>query len=349
MAQSSNHRLYGLWLVLCSILLLSLVGSPNVRVALVRNCWQLRFWRALQRDENLAEFEGHISRLAGSVHKDGSINRVAGVYYLIAGDNQRALEYLLLAHQRQPDNQITSYWLGKCYDQSGKYGKALLAMYEAGNHDYFPVIATNDELRTVAQDLIDKPISAHARFELAKRVYDWDQDLGRQYFELAFQTSPGVLHYSLDAAWFFYGRGDFETANVFGERALLLFPGEVWVWTYWGAWNRAMGNTDQAIQDLERVVDRFPTGAAANTAHIELSKICIERRDYRAAIEHLEAVTAIKGEQLSVYLLRAEAYAGLEQCPAAQEQLMRASAWVQTDRQEAIYAQFEKTVQKSCP
>lgn len=349
MSQSSSRSNWKFWIVLYVILLFVYGVFGHVHVAIVRNYWQLRFLHSLQRDGTPARITRQVSRVADAMRDDGGMNRLAGMCFLIAGDHERALEYLLRVQKIRTDDHVTSYWLGKTYDYSGDYANALLAMYQAGNHEYFPAIPMGKELETTAQDLIGRPISAHARFELAKQVYSIDGDLARQYFELAFRTAPEVLHYSLDAAWFLYSQGDFEAARIFGERARSLFPEEAWVWVFWGTWNRAKGSLDQAIQDLEKAIERSPTGSAGSAAHVELSKICILRREYDAAVEHLESADKIQEGQLSIYLLRSQAYAGLQECTAAREQLMAASSLVQTNLHQDIYFHFEKIVQKNCP
>jgi tetratricopeptide (TPR) repeat protein len=348
-----DFRLYHKsWIAIFVILLLVSSILEDAYAVVARNYLQLQYLHALQADEGLLRVTEQISRVADGMPSDNILNRMAGVCFLAVGNTGRALEYLLRAQTATMDDPVTLYWLGQVYEQSGDYVNALLAMHRAGASQYFPVLPANmsgEELESLAQNLIDHPISAHARFELAMRVYSTNPDLAWQYFELAFQAAPDDLHYSLGAAWFYYDQGDFEAASTFGERARSLFPAAPWVYVFWGTLNRATGDFDQAIRDLEKAIELLPTGNVGNAAHLELSKIYSLREEYDVAIEHLEIANQIQEGQFSVYLQLSRAYAGLQECAVAQEKLVIASSLIETERQRDIYAHFEETVRKDCP
>ena len=352
MLRLSSCPRYKFWIALCVVLIFVFGIIRDTFPVVLRNYLLLQYLRTLQVDEGLAEIAEQISQVTDSMPSDNDLNRVAGMSFFVAGDNERALDYLLRAQAAKVDDCVTLHWLGRAYEQAGDYANALLTMYQAGDAEYFPVLPvdmSDEELENLAQDLIGSPLSAHARFELAEGVYSIDASLARQYFELAFRRAPEDLHYSLGAAWFYYAQQDFEVAKIFGEYARSQFPTEPWVYFYWGALNYVTGNLDQAIQDLEKAIELSPTGNVGNKAHIELSKIYNLREEYDAAIEHLEAANRIQEGQLSVYLLRSQAYAGLQECGTAQEQLERASSLIRTERQETIYSHFMGIIQRDCP
>jgi tetratricopeptide (TPR) repeat protein len=352
MLGSRSYSRYMLWATLCAILLLAIGEFRDVYVAIVRNYVQLRFSHAFRTNEGQAQIVEQVSRVADTMQDDSGLNRLAGMGFLVTGDNERALEHLLRAQIARANDRVTLYWLGKAYERSGDYTNALLAMYQAGNLEYFPSFRadmSSQELADLAQDLAGRPIGAHAHFEVAKLVYSTDAELARKHFELAFQKAPEDLHYSLDAAWFLYNQKDLRAARIFGERARSLFPAQPWVYVFWGTLNRATGDFDQAIRDLEKAIELLPTGNVGNAAHLELSKIYSLREEYDVAIEHLEIANQIQEGQFSVYLQLSRAYAGLQECAVAQEKLVIASSLIETERQRDIYAHFEETVRKDCP
>jgi len=320
----------------------------------MRNFFSVKSLRVFLVGRDVPETRKQVALWADRFPNDGGLNRLAGINFVFAHDDERALQYFSQAQVagKGASDSMTSYWLGKTYEHSGDYANAIATMYQAGNDEYFPVLPadiSDEEIEDLAQGLRGQSVSARACFELAKRVYNINTELAQHYFELAFRTAPETWDYSLGTAWFLLDHGDFQTARIFGERARSQFPGDPWLYLFFGNLDRATRDFDQAVQDLERVIEISPTGNLAYQAHLQLGLVYNLREEYDVAIEHLEVASQMQGEPLFVHLNLAHSYAGLQQCTVARDQLDIAVSLIETERQQDIYRYSQQIVDQNCP
>lgn len=341
----------GLLIVVSVVCALSFFVNGNLNAEIMQNYFFVKTLQALHSDYRIVEELDLISKWADKFPDDGNLNRSAGLNLLFTGRTEVAISYLSQAQAADPKNRMTSYWLGKAFEESGEFANALAAMYQAGYYEYFPSLNTfsESEIENLARRLQKRSISPQAYFKLAKIVYETDSEIALHYFEKAFQEAPDDLDHSLGAAWFLLEHEELEAAKTFGARASAQFPRNPWAWLFLGTLHQTAGDLDQAIQNLETVLKLSSTNDISDRARIKLGEIYNSRGEYRIAIGYLETAVTNQSTKLYALLNLAQSYAGLQKCERAHQQIETAVSLIETERQEEIFQYTRRLVARECP
>lgn len=278
--------------------------------------------------------------------------RLIGVALASGGQHDRALEYLLRAQNLDPDDPTTLFWLANVYEDLQDYANTLILMHEIGRDNYFPQIdpnITNEELKQLAQKLLNAPISPRAKHEIGIRVYELDKTISLNLFKQAYENSPDDPLYSLNVAWFYFHNRDYKNAEYFGEKAEDRFSDNLWVNLFFGTYYRAIGDLEMAKYELTQIINTSEDETLLVKSYLEMAKIFIAEEQFHTSREYLILAEHYNEDPLAIFLLNAQVYAGMGQCDLAYEKLIEASVIVDTDQKERSYSFVKDVVEGQCP
>lgn len=280
--------------------------------------------------------------------------RARGILLLLLERPVEAMESFDKVEQSVLNQDIMGlYWLGLAAEAAGEYPTALVNMHQAGNHEYFPLLTglSENEVIQLAEQMEHQPISYRAHLEFAKAVYSQNLSLAHSHFESAFQLAPDKLAAVTEPAWFYLDRGDLKHAEVFGKRALTLFPDEAWVKLFWARLYLAQGDEDEALAAFEQLLKQAsPFSATANVIHYERGRIYYRQGKYASALREFLSSDNIQPDQWGVHLQLAQTYAQMGNCDRSAEFLESARRLLPNQElQERHFNPVVITVNDLCP
>lgn len=277
------------------------------------------------------------------------MQRLLGIAHASDQQNHSAIENLSNAQALEPKDSITKYWLALSYEKTGDYENTLALMHEIGWDNYFPSIVeiSEDRLHKMARELMDKPVSALAQHRVAIQLFEIDEEITLALFGKAYKNSPSAPVHSLGVAWFYFNKKEYDLAKQFGDKARAEFPDNLWVNLFFGTFYRVVGNSEMAQLELERIINNSPTDDLAVLTYVEMAKIALDYEDYVKTVDYLNIAEQIDDKHFAIYLIRAQAYSGLEKCDLAKEQLRLVIDKVTSERQQS-YSSTERLVEEQC-
>lgn len=339
-----------LWLIILLIVLFN-----HIHQCIEINYYLLRYLVDFQDEVQQKQLASQISTDIDRQPNNISLNRVAGIVFLNLSENESALEHLLYAKTVEPNDKLVLYWLGLAYERMGDYENVLLVMYQYGDQEYFPNPIDNlseKEILNLAEKVLRKPISAQAHMKIAERVYSASSELALQHFEEALQEDSDEELVFLTPAWFYYDLGDFETARIFGTRAMLQFPQSPWVHLFNGTLNRRIGDLERAASSYSMAIElSTDKQSSKDTAQIALTGVYNQQGEYQRALDQLAILNSrhSQSQKQMFYLERAWANAGINICQDALADLETANSLIVLDSDNKLFQKYQNRIIGLCP